>query len=88
MVTRKKATNKKTSVKKVAPKRTASKKTKKVVVESFKLSPESYPFISFRITDQTVYWSILLIMILVLALWVLRLHVSIYEILDSINVTI
>ena len=80
MATRKKVTAKKTPVKKAAIKR-----TKRVTVKSFKLSPETSPFVSFRLTDQTVYWSILLIMILVLALWVLQIQVNISDILDSIK---
>lgn len=83
MATRKKVTTKKAPVKKAAVKR-----VKKVVVESFKLSPETSPFVSFRITDQTVYWSILLILILVLALWVLQIQVNISDILDSIKTAI
>ncbi len=75
------ATAKKKTVKKAAPK----KAKKKVQFKSFKLSNEPAPFISFRVTEQTVYWSILLIMILVLALWVLSIQVNISDILNTIQ---
>jgi len=75
------ATAKKATKKKVAPKR-----AKKVApLKSFKLSKEPTSFVSFRITDQTVYWSILLILILILALWVLQLQINLSDILSQIN---
>jgi hypothetical protein len=74
------ATAKKTTKKKVAP-----RKAKVAKLRSFKLSKETTPFVSFRITDQTVYWSILLILILVLALWVLQLQINISDVLDKIK---
>ena len=83
MTTAKKVTTRKKSVKKSSP-----KKVKNVSLKSFKISPETAPFISFRITDQTVYWSILLILILGLALWILKIQVDISNILDSIKTTI
>jgi hypothetical protein len=76
------------TAKKVTAKKASPKRVKKVVLKSFKLSPEIAPFVSFHITDQTVYWSILLILILVLALWVLQIQVNISNILDSIKTTI
>jgi len=78
----------KAKAKKVAVKKSAPRKARKVSLESFKVARESAPFVSFRITDQTVYWSILLIMILVLALWVLQIQVDISEILDNINAAV
>jgi hypothetical protein len=70
---------KRTVARKVSP-----KKSSKGQGESFKLIKEKYPFMSFRITDQTVYWSILLIMILVLYLWVLNIQVNISDMLSSV----
>ena len=73
----------------IAKKRTAKKSSpkvpKKIKQESFKVSKEVSPFVSLRITDQTVYWSILLILILVLALWILQIQLNISDILDSIK---
>jgi hypothetical protein len=72
MATAKKATKKK--VAKVAP------------LRSFKPSKEPTPFLTFRVTDQTVYWSILLILILILALWVLQIQINISNVLNQIKV--
>ena len=88
MATAKKVTAKKATARKVSVKKSSPRKARKVSVKSFKVSPEATPFVSFRITDQTVYWSILLILILVLALWVLQIQVNISNILDSIKNTI
>ena len=74
-----------TAKKKKAVKRSAPKKAAKL--ESFKLSKETAPFISFRVTEQTVYWSILLILILVLALWILQLQIDVTDILNNIKTT-
>lgn len=77
MATAKKATKKKVAVKKV----------KKVApLKSFRLSKEPTPFVSFRVTDQTIYWSILLILILILALWVLQLQINLSDILNQVKV--
>jgi len=82
------ATSKKVTAKKVIAKKASPKRVKRIAFQSFKLSPETSPFVSFRITDQTVYWSILLVMILVLTLWILQIQINISNILDSIKTTI
>ncbi|HUC96396.1 MAG TPA: hypothetical protein VMR16_01895 [Candidatus Saccharimonadales bacterium] len=74
------ATAKKTTKKKSAP-----KKAKVTDLRSFKLSKESTPFVSFKITNQTIYWSILLILILILALWVLQIQINISDVLNTIR---
>lgn len=74
------ATAKKATVKKSSPKR-----VKKVKLESFKVCKETLPFVSFQITEQTVYWSVLLMLILVLALWSLQIQVNISDILNSVK---
>ena len=58
---------------------------KKAQLKSFKVSKETAPFVSFRVTDQTVYWSILLILILVLALWILNIQININDLLNSMH---
>lgn len=81
MATAKKATKKATK-RKIAP-----KKVKKVApLKSFKLAKETTPFVTFRVTDQTVYWSILLILILLLALWILRIQINISDVLYQVKV--
>jgi hypothetical protein len=75
----------KKAVKKVVKKKTAPKKPRVAKLESFKVTKESVPFMSFKITDQTVYWSILLILILVLALWVLQIQINISDVLNKVT---
>jgi hypothetical protein len=45
---------------------------KPVKMESFKLSKRQGPFNSLAITDQTVYWIVLLALIFILFIWVLN----------------
>ena len=85
MPTKKKVT-KKVVTKRPATRARVASRPKNVAMKSFKLSKEKMPFISFKITDQTVYWSVLLILILGLGLWVVNLQISISNILDNIKV--
>jgi hypothetical protein len=79
-------TKKKTTVKKTTSKRKPTAKKPKVVkVQSFKVSRNYPPFFSVKITKQTVYWSILLIVILLLQLWILNVQLDVIDVLDSIN---
>jgi inner membrane protein involved in colicin E2 resistance len=77
------ATSKKATVKKTSHK--SHKKPQQI--ESFKVSKETKPFVSYRITDQTIYWSILLILIFGLALWILQIQININDVLNSIKVS-
>jgi len=91
------ATAKKSAPKKSAParapsaKKPAAKKAPKVAkpapMESFKVSRDEPPFFTLRITKQTVYWSILLIIILVAQLMVLNAQLDVIQTLDSITIT-
>jgi len=63
----------------------ASNKLKKTKMKSFELSPDHKPFMSFRVTDQTIYWSILLILVLLLGVWVLNIQINLSDILDSVK---
>lgn len=55
-------------------------------MKSFKLSRETLPFLTFRVTKQTIYWSALLFVILILELWILSIQLNIIHITDSINI--
>ena len=79
------ATKKKVTSKKAAPRKVV-RKSKSTAHESFVVGKEKYPFMTFKVTDQTVYWSILLILILLLGVWVVNIQISISEILNSIKV--
>lgn len=89
MATAKKSPVKKTVSKaKVAPKKPVSKKktvvSKKVTLKSFKLAPDT-PFFTVKITKQTIYWSILLIVILVTQLWILNVQLDVIQSLDTLS---
>lgn len=83
MATAKKPVKKTTTKSKSTTKRKST--PKKVAVKSFRVSPDTRPFVSFQITKQTVYWAILLGFILVLFLWILNIQLDILRITDSIN---
>lgn len=94
MAATKKTPAKKTATKAVAKKRPATKTTKKAVKKttklaviqgSFTIQADKQPFMSFRLTDQTLYWSIFAVTIFVLGLWVLKLHLAVEEIYDQID---
>ena len=72
-----------TSVRRVNNRASASQN-----MRSFRLSKVQEPFLTFRITHQTVYWSILAILVLALGLWVVDINdrvQRIYDQVDSIN---
>lgn len=83
----KKAPVKKTPAKKAPVKKTTVKKStkkaapKKKQYETFKLSREQTPFFTYKITDQTVYWLVLSVVIFLLSLWVLYLHLEVMRII-------
>lgn len=52
--------------------------TKKLVkAQSFKIAKTiNTPFLSFKITEQTVYWMILMSLIAILFMWVLNIQID------------
>lgn len=99
MATTKKPATKKRAVKpaaaKVAPKkstpRAAASKKKGAATSnshrlfSISLVPDSQPFMTFRLTTQTIYWLIFAVTVLALSLWVLRLNLEIVSLYDQID---
>ena len=73
------------TAKKATKKKVVHKKANVAKLASFKVAKEHTPFVSFKITDQTVYWSILLILILILGLWVLQIQINISDVLNQIK---
>jgi len=67
------------------PKKTTKRKKqpKQVKYVSFKPCRDTRPFVQFKITDQTVYWSVMLILILLLGLWVVDSQIKILDILQN-----
>lgn len=68
---------------KTTAKRTAKKKVQSV--QSFRLSSESESFISSRITLQTIYWSILSAVILIVGVLILNAQLDILDTLNQIS---
>lgn len=87
--TKKAAPKKKTITKKPASKatstRSTSRATKAKATKSFKLQRSAEPFISLKITVQTLYWLILAGAVLLLGLWVLDISQKVQTIYDEID---
>lgn len=75
---------KKPAVKKAAPKKVAVRK-KSAKLESFKITQSELPFLTFKITQQTFYWTILLIFVLIVQVWVLNLQLDVTDLLNSVE---
>ena len=58
----------------------------RAVERSFQVSNERSPFVTFKITNQTIYWSVLAVYILVLSIWVLKIQLDTLNIINTINV--
>lgn len=78
--------------KKAATKHKTTRKTSKKStvpsfknMKSFKLSHDVVPFTTFRFTAQTVYWLLLSLVILILALWILNLQLQVVQLTNNIN---
>lgn len=81
MVAKKKTTAKK-SIKKTTRKSTPSKKPAEM--KSFRLCKDPEPFAAFRITKQTIYWSILLIFIIISQLLILKVQLDISNLTNAL----
>lgn len=87
----KKTTTRKTSATKkatTAKSRPAAKRTvnpKKPTVRSFRRSAEVEPFMTVKLTRQTVYWLIISVVAVAFAVWVLKLQSDINELYSQIE---
>lgn len=72
-------------VKKAKPTSTRSKKTKSKRTQSFQLEQVNEPFVSLKVTIQTLYWLILSGAVLLLGLWVLDISQKVQSIYDEID---
>lgn len=85
------STTKKSTAKRAAPKRPATKTTvrrakpARSTHQSFRLSQESEPFFTFRITNQTIYWLVLCGLVLALGAWVMTINNKVQQIYDQID---
>ena len=73
------------ATKKRPAKKASSKRTTKKRLRSFRVAPNDRPFMSFQVTDQTVYWAIIGVLVLALGIWVVYLQVRINEIYDLVD---
>ncbi len=89
VVTNKVPTNKRSVASKSTANKTSSKKSAQA--KSFKLSKNVPSFTTFKITEQTVYWIIIIAVIIFFQLWIISLQIEISNLLDeqlsSINAT-
>lgn len=53
-------------------------------MRSFKIYRDTPAFTTFRVTRQTVYWTILLIFIIVMQLWILQVQLEIAALTESL----
>lgn len=53
-------------------------------MRSLKLYKETAPFLTFQITDQTIYWSFILLIISALVVWTLVTGSNIMDILNGV----
>ena len=66
-------------------KSTKASATRRHPVFSFRMTDEDVPFLTFRITRQSLYWLIFAISILALGAWNIYLNMRILEIYDQID---
>jgi hypothetical protein len=85
MVAKKTATKSAPKRKPVARK-TPAKKQKVQQMKSFRIYKNEANFTEFRLTRQTLYWTILLGFIVITQLWILKVQLEIAEITNSIIV--
>ena len=77
------------AAKKPAPRKAPAKKAPKVVpMRSFRVANDQASFTSFQITKQTVYWIVLVCVIIFAQLWILKTQYEVINILDQQMVSI
>ena len=53
--------------------------------QSFRVSQPTNKFFTFKVTDQTVYWAVLMVFVLAFGAWTIRQEIEIQKIYDSIE---
>ena len=83
---------KKAPAKKAPAKKTTSKVTgkpatakKTVAMRSFRIAPDVKPFTTAGLTRQTFYWTILLLFIIAMQLWIVKIQMDIITLTNSIT---
>lgn len=95
MVTAKKSTKKtaakkppvknKTTVRSTTTKQKRAPRKKQAAMSSFHRAENTESFMSFKVTVQTVYWLLIGLLVILLAMWVLKLQNDINNIYDQID---
>jgi hypothetical protein len=82
------ATTKKksTAVKTTATRKATAKATKVAPVRSFRRYDDTTPFMTFKFTQQSLYWLILSVIVLALGAWVMYLNVQIQNLYDQVEI--
>jgi len=82
---------------KVSPKKPVAKSktvkrskatTASSAMRSFKLSRNTPPFMTKHVTQQTLYWLILMVFIVFVQLWILKIQLDVINTLQSVNITL
>jgi hypothetical protein len=85
MATKKNTKKTTTSKPHVVAKSKVSGRKSKLPVKSFQRVKEQSVFMSYQITQQTIFWGILFIYIMILSLWILNIQLDTLRIIDRIN---
>ena len=56
-----------------------SKAVKEPKMQSFKVSHKDLPFFTLAMTKQTLYWAVLMVVILLLEIWILYAQMSVID---------
>ena len=89
--TKKKTSTAKKPVKKTTAKSQAATKPKKVTnkkqpsQQSFHKCPETQPFMTFKITSQTVYWLIICVLVFLVGIWLIKMQNDIMSLYDQVD---
>lgn len=70
------------SVKRATTTTTRSKKAPEM--KSFQVYKDPKPFSRFQVTRQTVYWTILITVVVILQLWVLKVQLDVSQSMNTI----
>lgn len=82
------ATTKKkpTAAKATTTRKATTKKAKVAPVQSFRRYDDTAPFMTFKFTQQSLYWLILSVIVLALGAWVMYLNVQIQNLYDQVEI--
>lgn len=89
MANSKKSTKKTTvKAKTAAVKSKTRRASRPIVYQDFRIQKESVPFMTFKLTQQTFYWLILLLLIFALSIWVLDIQLQTNDILNAVEASL